>query len=608
VARLEHRNRHFDIPWGRSAATVGVAILAAGCGQIGIFEDTAKGTSHRISRAPAPETIRSAEFSEISPYGSYLAGRHADRMRQVGLAADLYTLTLTFDPDNPELLRRTYYLSAIEGRMDEAVSLARRLVVLRPKEPLAGVTLALEDARSGNYRAAQERLEALPRNGFNNFIVPMLLAWTLAGQNKPDAAVAALKPLAERSGLKLLRDYHGALIYDRAGNMKAAAEFYAKAAPGKSASFVRIIEAIGAFHERSGRAAKAKDMYLAYQAAHPDTLLMRSPLARIAAGQRPERMIASVNAGLTEALFNLASLLHQENVHEIALILARMAGHVGPDLPILRLLIADILDSQGRGIEAVAAYDAIQMASPLSWSARLRAASILNSLEKTEAAVSRLRALAAERPDRADPLIALGDILRHKKRFREAIGAYDEALGRVTKVQERHWSLLYARGIALERSKEWARAESDFLRALEFKPLQPYVLNYLGYSWAEQGVQLTRALKMIEEAVKLRPGDGYFVDSMGWVLYRMGKFEGAVVHLERAAELRPHDPTINDHLGDAYWRVGRLKEARFQWRRVLLLNPEPGAIAAIEKKLKYGLKGGRPERKAAEKGTLGQGG
>ena len=138
--------------------------------------------------------------------------------------------------------------------------------------------------------------------------------------------------------------------------------------------------------------------------------------------------------------------------------------------------------------------------------------------------------------------------------------------------------------------------------------MQPYVLNYLGYSWAEQGVQLARALKMIEEAVKLRPGDGYFVDSMGWVLYRMGKFDGAVVHLEKAAELRPHDPTINDHLGDAYWQVGRLKEARFQWRRALTLDPEPGAIAAIEKKLKYGLKGGRPERKAAEKGTVGQGG
>ena len=444
MARLERRSRHFDVPWGRLAATVGVALLAAGCGQIGFFEETSKGTSHRISRAPAPATPRSSGFSEISPYGSYLAGRHADKIRDVGIAADFYTLTLAFYPDNPELFLRTYYPSATDSRMDEAVNPARRLVALRPKEPLAGVTLALEDARSGNYRAAQERLEKLPRNGFNNFIVPMLLAWTLAGQNRTADAVAALKPLAKRSGVKLFRDYHAALIYDLAGDTKAAAESYAKAAPGKSASFVRIVEAIGTFYERSGQADKAKSMYQAYQAAHPDTLLMRSPLARIASGERPERMIGSVNAGLTEALFNLASLLHQENVHEIALILARMAKHVGPDLPIVQLLIADILDSQGRGNDAVAAYDAIAPTSPFSWSARLRAASILNSLDKTEAAVSRLRALAAERPDRADPLISLGDILRPQKRFREALGAYDQAFRRVRKPQERHCSRLYA--------------------------------------------------------------------------------------------------------------------------------------------------------------------
>ncbi|MCZ6481962.1 MAG: hypothetical protein O6757_01765, partial [Alphaproteobacteria bacterium] len=91
---------------------VSLVLLAAGCGQIGIFEDKPQSAVQRISRVPAPATIRSAGFSEISSYGSYLAGRHADKMREVGLAADLFTLTLAFDPDNPDLLRRTYYLSA----------------------------------------------------------------------------------------------------------------------------------------------------------------------------------------------------------------------------------------------------------------------------------------------------------------------------------------------------------------------------------------------------------------------------------------------------------------------------------------------------------------
>ena len=116
------------------------------------------------------------------------------------------------------------------------------------------------------------------------------------------------------------------------------------------------------------------------------------------------------------------------------------------------------------------------------------------------------------------------------------------------------------------------------------------MLNYLGYSWVDQGINLERARKMIERAVELRPNDGYIVDSLGWVLYRMKDFDGAVRHLERAVELRPNDPTINDHLGDAYWRVGRYIEARFQWQRALALKPEEDQISAIEDKLLRGLK------------------
>ena len=124
---------------------------------------------------------------------------------------------------------------------------------------------------------------------------------------------------------------------------------------------------------------------------------------------------------------------------------------------------------------------------------------------------------------------------------------------------------------------------------MRLKPDQPYVLNYLGYSWVDQGINLARAQKMIERAVELRPNDGYIVDSLGWVLFRLGDFPRAARQLERAVELRPQDPTINDHLGDAYWRVGRAVEARFQWRRALSLDPDPDQASAIQDKISNGL-------------------
>jgi Flp pilus assembly protein TadD len=127
------------------------------------------------------------------------------------------------------------------------------------------------------------------------------------------------------------------------------------------------------------------------------------------------------------------------------------------------------------------------------------------------------------------------------------------------------------------------------LKALELEPNQPFVLNYLGYSWIEKGRHLARAQKMIEDAVRQRPRDGYIVDSLGWVLYRLGDYEKAVPHLERAVELQPSDPVINDHLGDAYWKVGRNREARFQWKRAKSLDPTDEVLEVLEEKLESGL-------------------
>jgi Flp pilus assembly protein TadD len=272
------------------------------------------------------------------------------------------------------------------------------------------------------------------------------------------------------------------------------------------------------------------------------------------------------------------------------LLYARAALHLRPGFDSAELLLSEILGALERPAEAISAYRTIPPHSPLHWSMRLRVAANLDELDRNEEAVAELRAMAAERPERTDALMALGSLMRSKERWVEAVAAYDEAIARIAKPEERHWRALYARGIALERSKQWQRGEQDFLKALELRPDQPYVMNYLGYSWVDKGVNLDRALKMIERAVELRPNDGYIIDSLGWALYRMGKFEDSAEHLERAVELRPGDPTINDHLGDAYWRVGRRIEARFQWRRALALEPEEEeTVATIEAKLLNGL-------------------
>jgi Flp pilus assembly protein TadD len=227
--------------------------------------------------------------------------------------------------------------------------------------------------------------------------------------------------------------------------------------------------------------------------------------------------------------------------------------------------------------------------SPYSWAARMRIAVNLGRMDETDAAAAMLEVMAAERPTSIDALINLGDIMRRASRYKDSVAAYDRAVDRVEEVGPDHWVLLYTRGTVLERSGDWDRAEADFLRALELEPDQPFILNYLGYSWVEMGRNVEEATEMIARAVAQRPTAGFIVDSLGWGHYMLGNYEEAVRQLERAVQLTPGDSTINEHLGDAYWKVGRKREAVFQWQHALDLGPEDDQLLIVLKKLEQGL-------------------
>ena len=570
-----------------------VAIVAAATLWLATCVDAGPAPVMQASMQPQPEPPapdRAAPREIRSPLGSYLAGRLAHHENDTAAAVRYFSRALAEDPENLDLLRQTYLAMHAEGRMLEAVTLARRVVEINPKSPIAALTLAIEAIRTDDFDAAQGYLNALPLDGYNNILVPVLRAWSNVGLERFDAAHEALKVLDERDDLAAFRDFHVALIEDLAGNTTEAEQAYRSTLSAQPGGTYRAVAAFGSFLERNGRGEAALEVYGSFQAKHPDNVWLEPSFARVASGQTPERMVRNGGEGAAELLFGVTSALHQSNAFGPALLYARAALHLRPGFDSAELLLSEILGALKRPAEAISAYQTIPPDSPLHWSMRLRVAANLDELDRNEEAVAELRAMAAERPERTDALMALGSLMRSKERWVEAVAAYDEAIARIAKPEERHWRALYARGIALERSKQWQRGEQDFLKALELRPDQPYVMNYLGYSWVDKGVNLERALKMIERAVELRPNDGYIIDSLGWALYRMGKFEDSAEHLERAVELRPEDPTINDHLGDAYWRVGRRIEARFQWRRALALEPEEEeTVATIEAKILKGL-------------------
>ncbi len=537
----------------------------------------------------AVATPSEAALSMENPFGAYLAGRHAQETRDYAAAASWFEDALKTDPESPELISRTFLMEASEGRFDRAQPLAERELKLDPTDAVAELILMIDRIKAGDKAGALERAEALPEDGVHRFVGPLARAWTLMATGDVAGADAALRQLDKFNGFAPLEYYQLGLLYDFAGQPDTAEENFKKTLEATGQLNWRLTDAMANFYERHGRADEADTLYQRFINDNAGSELAESVLAGKPA-EPPVPLINSAEDGLAEALFDLASVVNQPETIDLALLYARCALQLRPHLALAQLLLSDVLSAENKPEEALAVLAEIPSSSPYSWSARLRSAADLEMLDHTEEAITQLKEMSAEAPKRAGADMQLGDLLRGKKRFEEAVEAYDEAIRRLRAAgMPERWSLFYSRGIALERSGQWKPSEVDLLHALELKPDQPLVLNYLGYSWIDRGENLERGLKMIEKAVELRPEDGYIVDSLGWAHYRLGDYSSAVQYLEKAIELVPEDPTINDHLGDAYWQSGRPSEARFQWRRALQFGPEADEIKPIEAKLDQGL-------------------
>jgi tetratricopeptide (TPR) repeat protein len=570
----------------KAAAGALVALLLAACPG-GTQQNSSRVAEVSSSSGNSQDAAGGPLFSTAS--GDYLAARQAQEDGDTDTAARLMAEALNRDPGNVEILRQTFHLMLIDGQIEKARALADRVAQTLPDNQIAQFLLIIGDVKADRWKEAATRLDKLPQTGLATLVNPLVQAWLLEGAGKTDAAIQTLGQLSTSRGFAVLGDYHTALIDDFTGRNADAEAAYQRAMTGEETPSLRIVEPFASFYVRTGRPQLASKLYEGFLENNPETVRIEITLKHIKAGQKLPRMVKSAKDGLAEAIFDIGSALRQDTGTEVAIQFMRMALLVDPDLTVARMMLANMTEAD-RPQEALALYRGVPKESLFYFSAQLRIAEVLRGDNKLPDAIAALESLASAWPDRPEPLATEGDFLRASDKFADAVKAYDRAVARIGDLKSADWSMLYARGVALERNNEWPRAEQDFLHALKLSPDQPNVLNYLGYSWVDRGENLDRAQTMIERAVQLRPNDGYIVDSLGWVLFREGHYDRAVTNLEHAVELKPDDPVINDHLGDAYWRVGRLAEARYQWRRALTLKPEPDLVTQIGQKLEHGLK------------------
>lgn len=523
--------------------------------------------------------------------GSYLAARIAAVDNDYRAAADYFTRALVRDPSNPRLLDGAVSSLVNAGDLDRAVPIATRIIQNTASDQFANLVLIARDARNGDWEKLLENLDAGQSVG--PLFDGLVRAWAQVGAGRMNDALAAFDEVAETPGVGAFGTYHKALALASVGDFEGATELLS----GEEGPQLRLTRrgaiAYAEMLSQIDRSAEAVEMLDTTFGVNPDAALSELRRQLAAGAPVPYSGITTARQGVSEAAFGIAGVLNGEASDGYTLVYVRIAEYLDPENVDALLLAASLLDNLGQHDLATAAYAGVPADHALFHVAEMGRAAAMRSAGDAEGGIAVLRDLAESHPGEMTVHVALGDALRREERFAEATPAYDRAVALFSDDAEAQWLVYFSRGIAHEREDRWPEAEADFRKALELRPDQPQVLNYLGYSLVEMQTNLDEALDMIERAVAGQPDSGYIVDSLGWVFYRLGRYDEALVQMERAVELLPVDPVVNDHLGDVYWAVGRKREAEFQWHRALsfigLGQSNDAEPDRIRRKLEIGL-------------------
>lgn len=562
-------------------ATSAVAMLAM---PLPSLAQTPDHTGDSTAQFPSKQDLKS-----LTTAGSYLAARHASVERDATSAAAFYRSALRTDPKNNELLDRAFISSLADGDIEEAVKLADRILLIDKSNRVARLVVGVRDLKLKKYTAAQSNINQSIRGPITDLVATLLSGWASAGAGDSKTAIANIDKLVGPEWYPIFKDLHAGLLLDLAGKQKEAGARFERAYKLDD-SALRVADGYARWLSRNKDDAAAQAVYENFNAKLARHPLVLEGIRDTKAGKKLTPLADSPQAGAAEALYGIGASLTRRGGEDLALVYLQLALYLKPDHSLALLSLADLYESVKKPAMAIKVYERVPAASPLKRNAQIQQATDLDAVDRSEEAIRILKGVISEDPKDLEAIMALGNIERGKKKFADCAQTYTQGIDvQAAQGDKPNWVSFYFRGICQERSKQWAKAEADMRKALALQPEQPHVLNYLGYSWIDQGINLDEAMKMIKRAVDQRPDDGYIVDSLGWAYFRIGNYEEAVKTLERAIDLKPEDPTINDHLGDAYWRVGRTLEAKFQWQHAKDLKPEAEELPKIEAKMENGL-------------------
>ena len=528
--------------------------------------------------------------------GSFLSSQIARSNIDIENAAYFSKITYEKNKDSPSLALIAIEALTSNGQIEEAIKIINNL------ENFSGVTLvqylaAIQYLNLGDYESLKFTLSEISPSGIDSYFLPIIQAWTEAGLKNHSESIKSLNIQANKGVLTPIYDYHAALISDWAGEYDSAKKKYVDVITRSNEANSKLFISAITFFERHQIYELRDFANEKFSKNMPDSSVLLI-YNKIKKQFKPTRtFVSNIKEGIGEAFLNASEVLYNEGLATQALIYAQIAFYLNDKSDDAKIILGNIFKSNENYNRAIKYFKKIDEKSFLSIKSKIAIAKCLSEIGKPYEAISMLESSTEKYKDNFNYLKAIAEIYYDIKDFNNSIRYYDKIFSNIKVVEKRHWPLLYANGIALERGKQLEKAEEKFKQALDFSPDHPLVLNYLGYTWLDQGKKIDLAMIMIKKAVEQRPNDGYIVDSLGWAYYQIGDYSNAVENLEKAVELIPGDSIITDHLGDALFHAGRKIEAKFQWQRALEFSPPEDLIIKINNKIK-GLKTPKPGVKA----------
>ena len=448
--------------------------------------------------------------------------------------------------------------------------------------PLGGEPGTALAIRNGDWAATAVLADRIAEDGASQVMAGLIRGWALVADGRGDAGISALLEAGRLAvtadgGMPTYFRLNAALMAERLGLANEAMQRVSGLEDRLTSAHLML--QLAAFHARMGNSDTVERIISnrlsgQFNAAHVRTAI-----------DSQAHSIPDLRRVIADAVVAMALHDRENDTGRSISARLRFSIFIDPDNEFSRFLLAQQMADLGQYDAAIAELAYIPPTGIYGQLARLLESSVVEDQGDVDAAIKALQLVVETNPDNANLHQRLGDLYRRHKMFRQSRDAYMAALDLGSNSGGLHRSI----GVALERLGEAKAAEAHLLRAIEINPDDAYALNYLGYWWADDGRNLDEAIAMIEHAVETRPDSGFFVDSLGWVHYRLGDPRTAVGYLERATELEPSDPEITGHLGDAYWALGRYDEARFKWRLALSLSDDAEERAMLDERLANGV-------------------